>query len=247
MAPVTERAEAGAPTAVLLAAHGERRPDAGNEGVFRIARELSDRGLAVAVGFISGVPSVKDALGTLAAGRILVYPLFASSGYFTRDRLVQILDEANNDGRDIEMLTPLGLDPGLPDVVLEQARQAARGLGFDPGACTAILLAHGSKRNPASRQSTERMARAIDQLAVFRKVEVAFLEEEPSLDVAAASVAGPAVVVGLFSGEGLHGARDAPGLVARLRRHDVVFAGIMGSAPGIADLVAQAVAVRQAI
>lgn len=227
---------------MLLAAHGERRPDAGNEGVFRIARGLSDRGLAVAVGFISGVPSVKEALHWLSADRILVYPLFASSGYFSRDRLVQILDEANNDGRDIEMLTPLGLDPGLPDIVLEQAKDAAREHGFALDACTVILLAHGSKRNPASRQSTERMARAIADRAIFRKVEIAFLEEQPSLDDVAASVAGPAVVVGLFSGEGLHGAKDAPRLVARLKRADVAFAGIMGSVPGVERLVARAVA-----
>jgi hypothetical protein len=60
-------------------------------------------------------------------------------------------------------------------------------------------------------------------------------------------VEGPAVVVGLFSGEGLHGARDAPRLVERLHRNDIVFAGIMGSGPGIAELVARAVAARQAI
>jgi hypothetical protein len=33
-------------------------------------------------------------LGALTTKRIIVYPLFASSGYFTRDRLVQLLEEA---------------------------------------------------------------------------------------------------------------------------------------------------------
>ena len=85
------------------------------------------------------------------------------------------------------------------------------------------------------------MAREIERLAAFRKVAIALLEEPPSLQDAAASVEGPAVVVGLFSGEGLHGAKDAPRLVAQLGRSDIVFAGIMGSGPGIAELVAQAV------
>ncbi|MDE2380117.1 CbiX/SirB N-terminal domain-containing protein, partial [Bradyrhizobium sp.] len=159
----------------------------------------------------------------------------------------QILDEAGRAGREVEMLTPLGLDPGLPDVVLQQASDAARVHGFAPEACIVILLAHGSQRNPASRQSTEQMARAIEQRAIFRKVEPAFLEELPSLGDVAASVKGPAVVVGMFSGEGLHGARDAPRLVAQLHRNDIVFAGIMGAAPGIAELVARAVAARQAV
>ena len=241
MARVTERTGPAATVGVLLTAHGERRPGAGNEQVFRIARTLSDRGLEIAVGFISGMPTIKDALDALAARRILVYPLFASSGYFTRDRLVQILEEANADGRPIEMLTPLGLDPGLADPVVELARNAALTRAFPLDACTAILLAHGSRRNPASRRSTERIAQEIARRQVFRRIEIAFLEEHPSLEEAAASIAGPAVVVGLFSGEGLHGARDAPRLVARLGRTDVVFGGIMGSAPGIEDLIFRAV------
>lgn len=246
MPPVTDPTGAASRTALLLAAHGERRPDATNEGVFRLAEALAGRGLEVAVGFISGVPSIKEALQTLVADRVLVYPLFAANGYFTRDRLVQILDEAKNAGRNIEMLTPLGLDPGLPSVVLQQASHAAHEHGLAPERSTVVLLAHGSQRNPASRQSTEALARALERHGVFGKIVVAFLEEPPSLDEAIASIEGPAVVVGVFSGEGLHGAKDAPGLVARIGRRDVVFAGIMGTAPGIADLVAQAFAARQA-
>jgi sirohydrochlorin ferrochelatase len=243
MARVINGAGTASQTGLLLAAHGERRPDAGNEAAFRIARGLSGRGLVteVAVGLIAGVPTIGDALRTLTAGRILVYPLFASGGYFTRDRLVQILDEANEDGRRIDMLPPLGLDPGLRDVVLDQGLHSARDHGFAPEACAVILLAHGSRRNPASREAAERVARDIERRAAFRQVTVAFLEESPSLCDVAAVIRGPAIVVGLFSGEGLHGARDAPRLVAQLRRADIVFAGVMGSAPGVERLVAQAV------
>lgn len=231
-------------TALLLAAHGERRPDAGNEGVLRIAQGVSDRGLVseVAVGFINGVPAIKDALDTIAARRIIVYPLFASSGYFTRDRLVQLLDEANGQNREIQVLPPLGLDPGLPDLVAAFAGQAAREHGFALQACTVIFLAHGSRRNSASREATEHMVRAVEKLAAFQAVRIALLEERPFLDETAASVSGPAIVVGLFSGEGMHGARDAPKLIAELGRENIVFAGVIGGAPGIADLVARSVA-----
>ena len=243
MARVIDEPAASSSVALLLAAHGERRPEAGNEGAFGLASALARRGVVaeVAVGFISGTPSIREALATLRSGRILVYPLFASSGYFTRDRLVQLLEEAKGDGRRIDMLPPLGLDPNLPDLVRDQAARAARDHGLEPEACTIVLLAHGSKRNPASRQATEQVARAIEQGAAFHKVAVAFLEEPPSLDEAAASIVEPAIVVGLFSGEGLHGAKDAPKLVARLGRSEIVFAGIMGSGPGIEDLVARAV------
>lgn len=229
--------------ALLIAAHGERSPDATNDGVRKIARAVSARGLVsdVAVGFINGMPTIGEAFAALRAPRIIVYPLFASSGYFTRDRLVQLLDEANETARDVTVLPPLGLDPGLPDLVLDCASAMARARGFAPEASTVMLLAHGSRRNSASREATERVARAIENRAAFRGVGIALLEERPFLDEAMAQVHGPAIVVGMFSGEGMHGASDAPRLIAALNRHDVVYAGVIGSAAGIDGLVARSV------
>jgi sirohydrochlorin ferrochelatase len=211
--------------------------------VFRIARALADRGLVseLAVGFINGVPSIRDAMESLGARRIIVYPLFASSGYFTRDRLVQLLDEANQQSRDIHVLPPLGLDPGLPDVVVGFGSRAARKLGVAPHACTLVCLAHGSRRNSASREATEQIARDVESRRAFRQVRISFLEERPFLSEAAASVPGPAIVVGLFSGEGMHGAKDAPRLTFELDRDNIIFAGVIGIASGIEDLVARSV------
>jgi len=229
---------------LLIAAHGERSPDATNDGVRRIAQAVAAHRLVeeVAVGFINGTPAIGEAFVTLTAPKVMVYPLFASSGYFTRDRLVQLLDEANDEGRNVEMLPPLGLDPGLPDLVLDRATKIARANGFALEASTVILLAHGSRRNSASREATEQVARAIEGRAAFRNVGIALLEERPFMDEAMAAVEGPAVVVGMFSGEGMHGARDAPRLIAELCRNDVVYAGVIGNVAGIEDLVARAVA-----
>lgn len=83
-----------------------------------------------------------------------------------------------------------------------------------PEACTIALQGHGSKRNPASRQATEQVAGTIEQSAAVAKVAAAFLEEPPFLEETAAAIVGPTVVLGLFSGESLHGAKDAPMLVA---------------------------------
>ncbi len=229
--------------ALLIAAHGERSEGATNDGVKRIAQAVSACGLVaeVGVGFINGVPTIGEAFAALTAPRVIVYPLFASSGYFTRDRLVQLLDEANGGGRNVEVLPPLGLDPGLPDLVLDRATRIARANGFAPEASTVILLAHGSRRNSASREATEQVARAIEGRAGLRGVGIALLEERPFMDEAMALVQGPAVVVGMFSGEGMHGARDAPRLIAELNRNDTVYAGVIGNVAGIENLVMKAV------
>ena len=229
--------------ALLIAAHGERSPGATNESVKRIAQAVSARGSVseVVAGFINGTPTIGEAFAALTAPRVIVYPLFASSGYFTRDRLVQLLDEANEEGRNVEVLPPLGLDPGLPDLVLNRATAVARERGFAPEASTVILLAHGSRRNSASRQATRQVVSAIEGRAAFRSVGIALLEERPFMNEAMAAVQGPAVVVGMFTGEGMHGASDAPRLIAELNRNDVVYAGVIGSFAGVDDLVAKAV------
>jgi len=229
--------------AVLIAAHGERAPGAQNDNAQRVARALADRRLVaeVGVGFISGEPPIAAALGALKSAAVIVYPLFASSGYFTRDRLVQLLDEGNRQNREVDLLAPLGLDAGMPDFIIAHARDVARDRGFAAEAATLIVLAHGSRRNAASRQATEQIAREIAGQAAFSGVRIALLEEHPFLHEAAEGVAGPVVVVGLFSGEGLHGARDAPKLIAELGRGDVAYAGVIGSMTGIEDLVVRAV------
>lgn len=233
----------GASTAVLLAAHGERTGEAGNDSVMRVANAIRAHRIVsqVGVGFINATPTIADALKELSAAEVIVYPLFASNGYFTRDRLVRLIDEANAERRNIRILPPLGLDPGLVNLVVESISRMAFEAGCAPGALTAVLLAHGSRRNPASREATESIAKEIAARAMFKAVGVAFLEERPFLDEAMQSIEGPVVVMGMFSGEGLHGARDAPRLIAQLQRPEVSYAGIIGNLPGVDAIVRRAV------
>lgn len=229
--------------ALLIAAHGERQPGATNEGVMRIARAIRARRIVsdVVVGFINGLPTIEDALGGLAARKVIVYPLFASNGYFTRDRLVQLVDQASGGARKAEILAPLGLDPGLPGLIIDRIGRGTFENGLAPMSFTVVLLAHGSRRNPASREATEWVAREIANRRVCRDVAVAFLEEQPRLEETLRATEGPAVVVGMFSGEGLHGARDAPRLIAQFGRSDVFYSGVIGNMEGIEKLVGCAV------
>jgi sirohydrochlorin cobaltochelatase len=232
------------PFALLVAAHGERRAGADNDGVARLAADLVARHLAaeIGVGFIKGVPGVAEALEAFASPEVVVYPLFLADGYFSRVRLPQLIAAAQSEPasrRRIRVLPPLGLDPALAGVVA--ARAEAAGASFAPALVTLVLLAHGTPRDPASRRATEAMAGRIAASGRFAAVRSAFLEEPPSLVAVLADVAGPAVVVGLFAGDGLHGGIDGPQLVGKIARADVVWAGNAGNFTEIADVVAAAV------
>lgn len=228
--------------ALLLAAHGERRAGADNDGVVRLAAELARRRVAgeIGVGFIKGVPTIAEALAGFAAPRVLVYPLFLADGYFSRVRLPDLLLAAAG-SRPVRVLAPLGLDPALVGIVAGKAQAAIAQAGFAVERTTVVLLAHGSPSDPASRAATDLMAARLAEQGVFRAVRTAFLEEPPSLAQAVAEISGPVAVVGLFVGEGLHGGADVPQLLDEIGRDALVFAGNIGRFTDLADIVAAAV------
>jgi len=231
--------------ALLLAAHGERRAGAENEGALQLAAALAERAAAtaVAVGFLKGSPSIAEAVQRLSDYDLLVYPLFLADGYFTRKLLPRQLEEAGAFGRGWAtcLLPPLGLDPALADLTLAEASAVARSQGWATFRTNLVLLAHGSSTNPASRLATEQMAETLAARAVFARVRVAFLEEQPSLRDAVAQLNEPAVVVGLFAGEGMHGGEDAPQLVTEIGRSDVVSAGNIGTFAALPDIIADSI------
>jgi sirohydrochlorin ferrochelatase len=238
--------DARASPALLLAAHGERRKGAVNQGLARLAATLRRCNVAreVASGLIKGRPTIAESIGAFAARDILVYPLFLSDGYFVRVRLRRSLEEARAEDADrtIRVLPPLGLDPLLAQLVTDRLAAAAQARGLAASQVGAVLLAHGSRNDAASRHAATQLAEKVRRSRRFDRVRAAFLEEPPSLCDVTSALPGPVVVLGLFAGDGMHGAADAPRLVAELGRHDVMFAGTVGNLPGIADLIAGAVA-----
>jgi sirohydrochlorin ferrochelatase len=106
---------------------------------------------------------------------------------------------------------------------------------------TLVLLAHGSRHSRNSASAAEQTAAKARAHQLFADVRVSFLDEPPSLDKTASEISGPVAVVGLFSGEGLHGGNDAMRLMAQLGRKDAVYVGNVGSFPGLEKLIAKAV------
>lgn len=231
--------------ALLLAAHGERRLGLENEGAARLAATLTTRNVAaeISCGFIKGEPTVTQAILACNLHEIFVYPLLLSDGYFARVLLPRMIGEAMvvRPELRIQQLPPLGVDPRFADLVIGQVSAVAQASGIVTDVLTIILCAHGSTKDTASRQAAERVASGVAKRRRFADVRLAFLEEPPVLDAVITESSGPVVVVGLFVGEGLHGGADVPELIARAGRRGAIFAGNVGTFPGLADVVAAAV------
>jgi sirohydrochlorin ferrochelatase len=231
---------------VLIAAHGGRDVDRrSNESIVCLAENVAALigDVQVMAGFVSGVPTIGDAITGLAAQNVIVYPLFMADGYFGRTVLNRLVEEAKRgrQGGSITVLPPLGLDPALADLAVTKAESAATSLGMSPKQVTLVLLAHGSARSRASAIAAERVAINARAHGLFADVRVSFLDEAPSLKMAVAEIEGAIAVAGLFSGDGLHGGNDAKRLMMQLDRNDVIYVGNIGLYSGLEKLIAAAV------
>ena len=230
---------------LLIAAHGERGGARRDESIIRLVEKLAACNVACQVGYglIKGEPSIGVALNSLLTCEIIVYPMFLADGYFAHTVLPQLLKEygSKREGVSIRVLPSLGLDPALAELVTVKAAFAIQASGFSREKTTLVFLAHGSKKNAASRIATEDLANRARHYGLVHDVRVAFLDESPSLIELASEVTGPIVVVGLFAGNGLHGADDMSRLISTLRRDDIVFVGNVTAFPELVDLMVAAV------
>jgi sirohydrochlorin ferrochelatase len=227
--------------AVVLAAHGDRggaSPNAALEAQAAAVRALT--GLHVSTGVLKGERTIEQALAE-AAGTgptaIAVYPLFMADGYFVQKVRERI--EAAGLTMNAKLLIPLGLDPGLPDLVVREALTAAKTAGIDPAGARLLIVGHGSKLGPASATATRKAAARAALARRFAGVTTAFLEEEPFVEETLRATSAPTVVVGYFFGNGMHGGEDVPDAIAETGAN-AVYTGAIGNSPAVAPLIAAA-------
>lgn len=230
--------------AAVLVSHGDRGGTSANAALRTQAEAVRAlTGLAVVeAGCLKGEPTIEHALASAAASgarQIAVYPLFMADGYFVekvreRVRAMALAPEP-------EVLVPLGLDPALPDILVQVALQTAAREGFEPAASRLLVVGHGSKLGPASATATRKVAARAALTRRFASVATAFLEEDPFVDDALRMSPAPTVVAGFFFGDGMHGGEDVPDAIRETGAH-AVYTGAVGNAPAVATLIAAALA-----
>lgn len=228
--------------AIVLASHGDRggaSPNAALKAQAEAVRALT--GLSVTTGVLKGEPTVEQALAEAAASgaaRIAVYPLFMADGYFVQKVLRERIEAAGLTPEP-RLLAPLGLDPRLSDILVDEAIGTAEKAGLDPLSSRLLVVGHGSKLGPASATATRKAATRAALARRFASVATAFLEEEPFLEDALHAAAAPTVVAGYFFGAGLHAGEDVPDIIVEAGAR-AIYTGAIGNSPAVAPLIAAA-------
>lgn len=228
---------------LVIVAHGERGGERSDLLVHRLCKRLRAESCYATVGhaFMSKPPKLDAALSALPPGPVVIAPLFMTDGYFVAKAIPQAI--ARHDAKDaraprpVHILTPAGLHPDLPELIVALASDIASNSGKQPDKVHVALIAHGSENDPASHRATRQIAEAITTRNSFAGIHIGFLEEPPFVSDVLSTMPGPAVVVGLFASDGMHGAVDLPEAVTASGRTDLLLAPPLSTRPAFIDLI----------
>ena len=229
-------------TVAILVGHGERGGARSNALLVRQAEAAADANLHIIGGVLNGSPSFEDAV--MAAlektdEQILIYPFFMSAGYFVEVVLPRKIAELGATQR-CRVLPPFGADARIVPIMDAIARSRATADGLDPVSSRLLLVGHGSRSGAtASAIATRRAAAEIARLRGFHCVDVAFLEERPLVGDVLPYCGLPTIVMGFFSGDGLHAGEDVPAAIAEWGQ-PAVYTGPIGASDEVPAILSSA-------
>ncbi len=230
-------------TALLLAAHGSTRDPAAAALVERLGEALRSRRLAdeVTTAYHQGTPGFAAALDRLTADRVVVLPLFTSVGYYTEQVLPTALRASERfTAVALRQASPLGTHPALVGLIGRRIDALAAHHGLRPSACGVLVVGHGTRRHPHSRDATLALVEGLRREEVVGSIATGFLDDDPSIEAALAELRQPDVLVipFLLGGRG-HAATDLP---ARLRPgpgQRILLDEPLGGQEALVDLLAE--------
>ena len=229
----------GGDSLLIVVGHGTGTA-AGDATLHALAAKLAASGNfdQVRAAVLRGTPALVDVLSQLDAGPggqlPCLLPFMMSDGVTFRRRLMEAMAHIPSPHRPL-LYPPLGLNPGLAQLIARRGKKAADAAAWAAADCRLLLIAHGSLRDPASAQAARAHQERIAAQHEFATVEVAFLDQAPHLDDVLAQTGSPLLGVGLFAGEGRHGADDMTQAFA-LAACPARYCGTIGGDDGLATL-----------
>ena len=182
---------------------------AGDAALHKLAAVLARRRIFVGVraAVLRGGPSLAAAAQAATAGPIRLLPFLMGGGMTFGQHLGEAMAGISWPEKPL-LYPPLGLNPGLAELVARHAETAAGVLSWPVPDSHLLLIAHGTLRKPATSEAARMHQTRLAAQNQFAGVTVAFLDQPPYLDTILSGHGGPLLGVGLFAGERQHGAQD---------------------------------------
>ena len=224
---------------LIVVGHGTGSA-AGDATLHALAANLAAMGNfdQVRAAVLRGTPALADVLHQLEAApggqSPCLLPFMMSDGVTSRQHLMEAMAHIPGSRKPF-LWSPLGLNPGLAELISRRGKNSARAAAWPAADCRLLLIAHGSLQDPASALAARTHQERIAAQHEFAAVEVAFLDQPPHLDDVLACSGRPLLGIGLFAGEGRHGAEDMNQAFA-LATCPACYCGTIGGDDGLAAL-----------
>lgn len=242
-------------SAIVLAAHGSRHEPSVNAMVGSLVERLGRLGLVdeVAAAFHQGVPAFSTVLDSLTADDITVVPLMTSDGYFSDVVLARELRKNHRFASvRVRRTPPVGTHPELVAIAAARVRGRLACFNLDPRETTLVVVGHGTRRHPRSRDATMSLTKALAAEGLCHDVIPALLDDCPTVETIPTRASQPNLLVLPFLiSSGPHAVADLPrrlGLsvlpgatppfAGRTAEHRIICDTPIGTDPAIVNIVA---------
>lgn len=239
-------------TALILAGHGSHISPNTAGIVWEYVDILRARGAAdeITAGFWKEVPHFNQVLKTVAAERVIVVPLFTAQGFFSEEvipaemGLTDTLTQHNQ--QTILRTPPIGTHAQIADVVNQRVQNTLQQHNLNSDETAVAIIGHGTPRNRASRNTTQRQVQLLQEQHIVAEVLDAYLDDEPYIPSIYERTPQPnLIVVPFFLAIGSHVLIDVPnalGIDPQLPQQEVqgkqaFYTEPVGTAETICDLV----------
>ncbi|WP_169566039.1 CbiX/SirB N-terminal domain-containing protein [Sneathiella limimaris] len=244
---------------LLIIGHGSSVSKTAEEAAIEHAKtlSLSHRFGTIQTYFLKAGSDLPE----LPEGEIFLLPFFMSDGFFVKQRIPSVF--SLKDGQRIEadrqlyMCDAFGVDPELAMILKSMALERLRNLKLEPSETAVLLIAHGSGKSSASEEAARLQQSALANISAFGAVDVAFLEQNPTIADGLDRLAGrfaTIICLGLFAGGGPHANQDVPTEIADWQKSDtgskagvaVFYEGAVGERAEVVRLIQDSISRRAA-
>ncbi len=161
-------------------------------------------------------------------GEVFLLPFFMSDGYFVQTKVPSLFNLVNfqrlDENFQIYQCDALGVDQELAQILNKMAQEVRIQNELDEANTAVVLIAHGSQKNPASARAARLQCEQFVKLSNYAFVDVAFLEQEPSISQCLDTLSGKAenvICLGLFAADGPHAIEDVPAEIQCWQKRNV--------------------------
>jgi sirohydrochlorin cobaltochelatase len=203
--------------ALILAGHGSHISPNTAGIVWRYVDTLRRRGVAgeITACFWKEQPHFHQVLKTVTAPVVVVVPVLAAAGFFSRQVIPAEMRLAGSitrrDGRAIHYTPTLGEHPYVQRVVQQRVQAVLDAASLPPQDTAAVIIGHGTRRSAETRATTQRQVAHLQAQRLTAQVVDAYLDDDPDIpSIYHRTTAQHVIAVPFFLAEGSHTTQDVP-------------------------------------